>query len=89
MSSVLRQRPERCAIRKERAVVALAKRSGLRRSTELGGLGGGSFRDGPKILTSATTPMPTQMTLSAADGQAPFQLQLAMKPNAPTTLSHW
>jgi hypothetical protein len=28
--------------------------------------------------------MPTQMTLSAADGQAPFQLELAMKPIAPT-----
>jgi hypothetical protein len=41
------------------------------------------------IRHSATTPIPIQMMLSAADGIAPFQPLFTMKPAAPNTFIHW
>jgi hypothetical protein len=41
------------------------------------------------IRHKAVNPIPAQMTFKAADGIAPFQPLLAMKPNAPATFIHW
>jgi folate-binding protein YgfZ len=48
-------------------------------------LAGVAFRRALTIPVMAAMPMPAQTTFSAAEGMAPFQPELTMKPSAPTT----
>ena len=41
------------------------------------------------LRRNAYTAIPIHTTLSATDGQAPFAVQLMMKPRAPVMFIHW